>query len=232
MSILRIMTYALKRGAADIAVAAQLIRSQRPELVYLQHVRQESVASLAEETGLQAFGGEGDCAFLGCQPLSAVRYHRLGMGGECLRADLTLAEKRIHLFNIQLATDPALRGQQIAKLFGDDLLGAVLPCAKLVAGDFSLPLWGGGQWLLRQRLKKAAHPVWGANYPAMLPLWPRDRFYLSGPIRALAGQVISSPELRRASCHLPLVATMELTDTRIYLKIPEVSDRRMRPAEG
>jgi endonuclease/exonuclease/phosphatase family metal-dependent hydrolase len=224
------MTYALHGASAtDVAVLAHMLRSQRPDLIYLQSLSADLLTALSCETGLTAYGKGEHCGFLSRYPLCVLQSIPLGARGTCCRADLTLADKRIHLFNVQLDTDPSLRGQQIARLFSVDLLGAPLPCAALVGGDFSLPLWGGGQWLLRHRLKQVPYPAWGANYPAVFPLWPRDRFYLSGPIRALAGQVVSTQELRRISRHLPVISTLELTDTREYLKIPEVADARMRP---
>ncbi len=233
MSILRVMTYALKEPAtSEPSLAARIIINQRPELVFLQHLRDGLLESLSKETGLKAYHKFGHCGFLSRYPLTAIQECGLGNEGESLRADLSLSGKRIHLFNILLSCEPAQRGQQLARLFSEDLLGASLPCATLIAGDFSFPLWGGGQWLLRRRLKPAQHPGWGANYPATFPLWPRDRFYLRGPLRSLAGHVVSTVESRRASSHLPLITTLELTDTREYLKVPEVAEQRMRPATG
>lgn len=232
MSILRAMTYALPGAHADIGAIGRIIRAQRPELVCLQYLAEGQLDELATETGLTAFAGEGGCGFLSCHPLSVLQSCTLKEPGDCLRADLDLGGKRIHLFNIQLACDPACRGQQLARLFDADMLGATLPCATLIGGDFSIPLWGGGQWLLRRKLSPARHPGWGRNFPARLPLWPRDRFYLRGPIRTLAGQVVASAETRQLSSHLPVVVSLELTDTREYLKVPEVAERRMRPAVG
>lgn len=232
MSILRAMTYALTVPDADAVEIGRVIRMQRPELVCLQYLAEGQLEALAKETGLKAYASDGGCGFLSCHNLTAVQSCLLKEPGDCLRADLDLGGKRIHLFNLQLASDPACRGQQLARLFDADMLGATLPCATLIAGDFSIPLWGGGQWLLRRKLSPARHPSWGRNFPARLPLWPRDRFYLRGPIRTLAGQVIASPETRRVSTHLPLVVSLELTDTREYLKLPEVSEPRMRPVAG
>jgi endonuclease/exonuclease/phosphatase family metal-dependent hydrolase len=233
MAILRVMTYALaETSVSETDGVARLIRAQRPELVFLQHLPEYLLEGLAKETGLTAYAAQGDCGFLSRHPLIALQSVSLGGEGNCLRADLDLAGKRLHLFNVQLVLDPTQRGRQVARLFSEDLLGASLPCATLVAGDFSLPLWGGGQWLLNRRLQQVRHPVWGANYPAAFPLWPRDRFYLRGPIRSLAGQVVTASELRRTTSHLPVITTLELTDTRIYLKVPEVSEQRMRTVAG
>jgi endonuclease/exonuclease/phosphatase family metal-dependent hydrolase len=232
MSILRAMTYALSGADADLVAVGRIIRSQRPELVFLQYLGTGQLETLAGETALEAFGGDGGCGFLSCHPLTAVQSCILKDSGDCLRADMDLGGKRIHLFNLQLASDPACRGQQLARLFDADMLGATLPCATLIGGDFSIPLWGGGQWLLRRKLTPARHPAWGwgRSFPSRLPLWPRDRFYLRGPIRSLAGQVVASPETRQLSTHLPVVVSLELTDTREYLRVPEVGKSRMRPA--
>ncbi len=233
MSVLRVMTYRLKGSpASEAAGTAELISRQRPELVFLQQLPESLLESLAKETGLTAYAMQGKSGFLSRHPLCALQSISLGGEGHCLRADLNLAGKRLHLFNVQLVSDPGQRGQQIARLFMEDLLGATLPCATLVAGDFSLPLWGGGQWLLQRRLKRAVHPGWGANYPAAFPLWPRDRFYLRGPIRSLAGQVVKNQGLCKLSDHLPVISTLELTDTRIYLKVPVVGKQLASPVTG
>lgn len=231
MSVLRVMTYALNGVVAgDVTLTAQIIRSQRPELVCLQHLTEGQLERLAEETGLSAYCAQGKCGFLSRFTLTALQACNLGGAGDCLRADLGLNGKRIHLFNVQLNFDPTRRGQQIERLFAEDMLGADLPCATLVGGDFSFPLWGGGQWLLRRRLKPARHPRWGANYPAKFPLWPREQIFLRGPIRSLAGQVVAAPDISKTSSQLPLITVLELTDTREYLKIPDVAKQQMRPA--
>lgn len=231
MSILRVMTYAMQEPeATGSSQVAHIIMAQRPELVFLQHLTDGLLESLSKETGLKAYHKFGGCGFLSRYPISALRDCNLGHDGDCLRADLDLCGKRIHLFNVLLSCDPTHRGQQLARLFSEDMLGVSLPCATLIAGDFSFPLWGSGQWLLRRRLKPARHPAWGANFPSTFPLWPRDRFYLSGPLRSLAGHVVSTTESRKVSSHLPVITTLELTDTREFLKIPEVAEQRMRPA--
>lgn len=232
MPILRVMTYALSAAATDAGAVGREIRSQNPELVYLQYLEAGQLETLARETGLKAYAGDGGCGFLSGHPLRALQACRLKEAGDCLRADLDLDGKRIHLFNLQLDYHPVRRGQQLARLFDDDMLSTRLPCATLVCGDFSLPLWGAGQWLLRRKLTPARHPVWGGNFPARLPFWPRDRIYLRGPIRTLAGQVIASSATRTISRHLPLVVTLELTDTREYLKASEVAKPRMRTVTG
>lgn len=233
MIILRAMTYALEGcNGNHLAEIGCLIRDQRPDLVFLQHLKDGQLKVLAQQAELHPSSLERQTGFLSRYPLKGLRAFSLGGYGECLQADLDLSGKRVHLFNIQLACDPGLRAKQLAGLFDADLLSNQLPCAILVAGDFSLPLLGAGQWLLRRKLILARFSGGQTNYPANFPLWARDRFYLRGPIKSLAGQVVSTPVSRKIARHLPLVVSFELTDTREYLKLPKVQEKQMRPVVG
>lgn len=233
MIILRAMTYALEGCSEDqLAETGRLIRDQRPDLVFLQYLKEGQLKALAEAAGLHPGTLEKQTAFLSRYPLKGLRSYSLGGNGQCLQADLDLSGKRVHLFNVQLACDPGLRAKQLTDLFSADILSNQLPCAILVAGDFSVPLLGAGQWLLRRKLTQAQFAGGQTNYPANFPLWARDRFYLRGPIKSLAGQVVSTPASRKIARHLPLVVSFELTDTREYLKIPKVQEKQMRPAVG
>lgn len=233
MIILRAMTYALEGCSEDrLAEIGRLIRDQRPDLVFLQHLKAGQLKDLAELADLHPGSLEKQTGFLSRHSLKGLRTFSLGGSGQCLQADLDLSGKRVHLFNVQLACEPRLRAKQLAGLFGADILSNQLPCAVLVAGDFSVPLLGAGQWLLRRKLTLAQFAGGQTNYPANFPLWARDRFYVRGPIKSLAGQVVSTPVSRKIARHLPLVVSFELADTREYLKIPKVQEKQMRPAVG
>jgi endonuclease/exonuclease/phosphatase family metal-dependent hydrolase len=233
MIILRAMTYALEGCGEDhLAEIGRIIHEQRPDLVFLQHLKAGQLKVLSEASGLHSVSLEEQTAFLSRHPLKGLRSYSLEGSGQCLQADLDLSGKRVHLFNVQLDCDPGLRAKQLANLFGADILSNLLPCAILVAGDFSVPLLGAGQWLLRRKLTQAQFAGRQTNYPANFPLWARDRFYLRGPIKSLAGQVVSTPASRKIARHLPLVVSFELTDTREYLKVPKVQEKQMRPVVG
>lgn len=231
MSTFRIMSYHVNgfrnaSGKVNIELCARVILSQQPDLVMLQQLGSPIVTGplreFSERVGLSAYGpeDEGACAFLSRFPLSHIQEFSLGHGGRCVRADLDLGGERLHLFNLCLAIDPWQRRDQVRTLLSEQLLNnQSLPCATIVSGDFTLPLWGYGQIRLSEHLRRAKFPLWRANYPGNFPLWGRDRIYFRGPIRALAGTVVGTSEARQASPHLPLVLTVESYDTRRFLKL-------------
>lgn len=244
MSALRVMSYHVNcciddRGESTAEMCARVIASQSPDLVFLQHVgsRREpsQINKLANQLNLKPYGlgQEKSCYFLSRYPLRGIQDYSLGDGGCCLRADLDYAGQRLHLFNVSLSLNPVLRKQQVNALLGEGLLGnPALPCAALVAGDFSLPLWGAGQVRLTSCLKRAPQPLWRANFPAGFPLWGRDRFYFRGALKALAGTVVATADARHASSHLPLVLTIEQVETRKFLPLKNVHQREMKPVIG
>lgn len=233
MATFRIMSYHINgfrtvSGETNPRLSARVICSQQPDLVMLQQLGSPIVAGtlqdFSEQVGLQPYGpdDEGACPFLSRYPLHNIQEYSLGHGGRCVRADLDIDNERLHLFNLCLSFDPRQRCDQVRILLSDQLLNhQSLPCATVVAGDFTLPLWGCGQIRLSEHLRRARFPLWRANYPANFPLWGRDRIYFRGPIRALAGTILASPEARKASPHLPLVLTVESSDTRRFLKIKD-----------
>ncbi len=231
MPTFRIMSYHINgcrtaAGEVDAGPCSRVIRSQQPDLVMLQQIGspedKAGLQTLAATTGLASYGpvDEGACAFLSRFPLHNLQEYSLGHGGRCLRADLDLGGERMHLFNLCLAFDPWQRRDQILALLSEQILNnPALPCATIVSGDFTLPLWGWGQVRLSEHLTRARFPLWRANYPGNFPLWGRDRIYFRGPVRALAGTVVATAEARLASPHLPLVLTVESCENRSFLKL-------------
>ena len=234
MATFRIMSYHIngaRSATGEVApeLCAAVIRAQQPELVMLQQIGSpigiSSVERLAERVGLTFYGSdvEGGCAFLSQYPLLHLQERSLGFGGHCVQADLEYADERVHLFNLTLSWNLQQRREQVKLLMGDQLLNnPFLPCATIICGDFGLPLWGSGQIPLNEHLKRAGFPAWRANFPGKLPLWGRDRVYFRGPIKALAGSVVMTAEARKASTHLPLVLTVETSDTREVLKVKKL----------
>jgi len=235
MPTFRIMSYHINgchTAAGELApdLCARVIRSQRPDLVMLQQIgAPQGLAALkllSENVALSAYGPEeeGSCAYLSRFPLHNLQEFHLGHGGLCLRADLDLGGERIHLFNLCLSFDPWQRRDQVRELLSEQLLNnPSLPCATIVCGDFTLPLWGCGQIRLSEHLRRASLPLWRANYPGNFPLWGRDRIYFRGGLRALAGTVVGTADARKASPHLPLVLTVESSDTRRFIKLKEAA---------
>lgn len=245
MATFRIMSYHVNgfrsaSGETDPRLCARVICSQQPDLVMLQQLGSPivagSLAEFSEQVGLTAYGPdeEGACVFLSRYPLQNIQEFTLGHGGRCVRADLDFENERVHLFNLCLSFDPWQRRDQVRVLLSDQLLdNQTLPCATIVCGDFTLPLWGYGQIRLSEHLRRARFPLWRANYPGNFPLWGRDRIYFRGPIRALAGTVLATAEARNASPHLPLILTVESCDTRRFLKVRErLKIRKPNPVCG
>ena len=247
MTTFRIMSYHINgahNASGELApeLCAFVIRAQQPDLVMLQKIGSpigiSSVEKLADRVGLTLYGsdGEGCCTFLSRYPLNHLQELQLGSDGQCVQADLELEGERIHLFNLILSWDYHRRRNQVGMLMGNQLLNNPnLPCATIICGDFGLPWWGSGQIPLQEHLRRARFPVWRANFPGKVPLWGRDRVYFRGPIKALAGSVVRTAEARRASTHLPLVLTVETSDTREFLKVakpPPLSRKQPDPICG
>ena len=247
MSTFRIMSYNIngaRSAAGELApeLCAAVIRAQQPELIMLQRIGSpigiSSVERLADRVGLSVYGpdSEGSCPFLSCYPIHHVQEIQLGFGGQCVQADLEYENERIHLFNLTLSWDFRQRREQVKLLMSEQLLNnPCLPCATIICGDFGLPLWGSGQIPLNEHLKRASFPVWRANFPGKVPLWGRDRVYFRGPVKALAGSVVMTARARQASTHLPLVLTVETSDTREVLKIKKrarVTSKQPNPVCG
>ncbi len=247
MSTFRIMSYNINGGysaAGELApeLCAAVIRAQQPELVMLQRIGSpigiSSVERLADMVGLSIYGSddEGGCSFLSCYPIDHIQEIQLGVGGQCVQADLEYENERVHLFNLTLSWDFRQRREQVKLLMGEQLLNnPFLPCATIISGDFGLPFWGSGQIPLNEHLKRPSFPAWRANFPGKVPLWGRDRVYFRGPIKALAGHVVMTAEARRASTHLPLVLTVETSETREVLKVKKsarVSSKQPDPVCG
>lgn len=233
MATFRIMSYHINgfriaTGETDASLSARVIRSQMPDVVMLQQLGSPIAAGtlrdFSEMVGISAYGpdDEGACPFLSRYPLHNIQEFSLGHGGRCVRADLDLENERVHLFNLCLSFDPWQRRDQVRVLLSDQLLNnESLPCATIVCGDFTIPLWGYGQIRLAEHLRRARFPLWRANYPGNFPLWGRDRVYFRGPIKALAGTILGTAEARKASPHLPLILTVETTETRQFIKLKD-----------
>lgn len=231
MSTFRIMSYHIngaRNAAGELApeLGAAVIRAQHPELVMLQRIGSpiglSSVERLADQVGLDAYGSDAEagCAFLSRYPIHHIQELQLGFGGQCVQGDLEYAEERIHLFNLTLSWNFRQRREQVKVLMAEQLLdNPSLPCATIICGDFGLPWWGSGQIPLNEHLKRANFPIWRANFPGKIPLWGRDRIYFRGPIKAISGHVVMTALARRASTHLPLVLTVETSETREVLKV-------------
>ncbi len=226
MISIRVMTYNVTNctgtdGQCQPSRIAGVIGACAPDIVALQQINVQAgdLDLLADRLGMHAYGPAETTgnALLSFYPLNAVRNYDLGGGGRCQRADLDHQGQRLHLFNVRLTTDPEKRKKQIEILLGSDLLGSEsLTCPTLVIGDFADYWLGVGNLDLNLDLQRVRRPFYRATYPATLPVFGRDRAYIGRDLKVLDAKVIYSG--REAARHLPLILTLQATDTLIYLR--------------
>jgi len=244
MTTARIMTYNIQHcrgadGEFNPDRVLNVIADAAPDIVALQETnpRREAdpVPYLAEHLGMVAYRDPAGtaAAYLSHLPLRGVQAFNLGCGGYCLRADVDLGGKRLHLLNIRLESTANFRVQQVSRLLGSELLGnPSLVCPVLVMGDYADFFWSAANLGLTSALRPALRPMWRATYPARFPILARDRAYLRGPVRVLDGAINRSYLARQASGHLPLTLTVQVTDTRRFLPFAELAGQRMETAPG
>ena len=245
MTTARIMTYNINQcrgsdGHVNPDRILNVIADAAPDIVVLQQVgavhHADILPYLEDRSGLDAYRDvtAGPLAYLSYFPLRGVQNFDLGHGGGCLRADVELGGKRLHLLNVCLDTLPRFRSHQVAHLLGSELLGnPSLVCPALILGDFADFLWGAGNLELASVLRRARRPLWRGTYPARLPIFGRDRAYLRGGVRILDASINYSYLARQASRHLPLTLTVQITDTRRAVKLKQLAGAgRMEAAPG
>ena len=190
-------------GRRDLDRVARVLREARCDAAALQEVgdphrsvqgedRSHEVADHAAHLGkllgwyvaygptLVLAGRPYGNAVLSRHPIVRVRNYDLSVRGHeprgCLRADLDLGGRALHLFNLHLGLSGGERRRQAAMLLSADLLRD----AARLAG-------------VRQ-----------ATWPAKFPLLRLDRAYVDAAIEVLGCAVLESAEARLASDHLPL----------------------------
>lgn len=244
MHAIRIMTYQVNGcrgsdGRVDLERILDVIGEAAPDVVALQQVDADAdhdqLGTLAKRLGMTWFGNRhrGANAFLSYYPLHGIREFSLGNEGRCLRADVDVLGKRLHLFNVYLSFHPQQRQEQVTSLLGPDLLGSSdLDCPTLILGDFGDYGWGAGNLNLALMLRKVRRPIWCGTYPAKFPFFGRDRAYLKGDLRILETSILRRGMARQASTHLPLVLTVQVSDPRRFLRADDLAPRRMETAPG
>jgi endonuclease/exonuclease/phosphatase family metal-dependent hydrolase len=228
MISIRIMTYNVTNcsgssGRSQPEAIAKVIGDSAPDIVALQQIDIQSgdLDFLAKKLRMHPYGTSEPSAnaLLSYYPIKAVRSHDLGHGGRCLRSDLDFNGQRLHLFNVRLTSDPLKRRDQVSKLCGPDLLGShTISCPVLLIGDFADYWWGAENLSLTLGLQRVRRPVFRGTYPAKLPLFSRDRAYIDQALTVLDARVAHSFAARDAAGHLPLILTLKVKDTRLYLR--------------
>lgn len=229
MTSLRAMTYNVDGfrgydGRIDADRVAAVIAEATPAFVALQQAGSDerTQVRMAERLGMALHGRGGSSLLLSDHPLRAVVTFDLGDGGSCQRADLDVAGRRIHVFNIALTGSWLSRRRQTRVLLGPELLGRPdLPCPVLLLGDFASSCWRLQCLGLPLDLRGVSRSWHSATYPAQRPGCGRDRAYIRGALRVEDSGVHDTPLARAAASHLPFCFTLQLEDTRNFLRLDE-----------
>jgi endonuclease/exonuclease/phosphatase family metal-dependent hydrolase len=114
----------------------------------------------------------------------------------------------LRVVNVHFGLDLWERREQVARLMAALDEEETLPAVLL--GDFNGG-WRTPRYLqpIAERFPAAAMPK---SYPARFPLLPYDRVYVSPSLRLLHAQAIHAGKARRASDHLPVIATLAWPD--------------------
>jgi endonuclease/exonuclease/phosphatase family metal-dependent hydrolase len=222
-------------GRRDPERIARVIDDVRPDVAGLQEVGlppppgapDDPAQLLARLTGMRgAFGPTmshrlgftyGN-AVLSRHAIAALRNYDLSVAGReprgCVRADVELEGTRLHFFVAHLGLHWRERRRQAAQLLSADILrDAALAYPLVLVGDFNsvsnrsaVPRW------LRRQLVDAAIAARNEapTFPSRFPLLRLDHCYVGAAVRVLAVDVVRTPQVRRASDHLPLVVELEV----------------------
>lgn len=234
MTSLRAMTYNVGGfrgydGRIDADRVAAVIAEAAPAFVALQQAGSDERTQqrVAERLGMALHGRGGSSLLLSDHPLRAVASFDLGDGGSCQRADLDVAGRRLHVFNVVLTGHWSSRRSQSRVLLGPELLGRPdLPCPVLLLGDFAGSCWRLQCLGLPLDLRGVSRPWRSATFPAQRPCSSRDRAYLRGALRVERSAVHDTPLARTAAPHLPFCFTLQLEDTRTFLRLGERKEFR------
>lgn len=228
---LAVMTYNIRHGRGvdgkvDLGRIAAVVAEHAPDVVTLQEVdagrartgEVDQAEELARRLGMEAHFtpciSEGS-AHYGIATLSripttctlrvALPARGTGRGSEprcALATRLAWDAGPIEVINTHLSTLRGERPRQVAHLL-DEL--AVLAHDVVVGGDFNLtrrsPLYRGMLGTLRDTGAR------GKSWPSRWPLLRLDHLLYRGALAVTGSAVVDTPLARRASDHLPVIAT-------------------------
>jgi endonuclease/exonuclease/phosphatase family metal-dependent hydrolase len=194
---------------ADVIALQEL--DVRGDVDVLVHLREHGGwRALSAPTVHRAGGGEFGNGLLTHFAVRDTRRHDLSVARReprgALDAVLDCAGTPLRVIATHLGLHPTERQHQIARLLEAIRGGPQLPTVLL--GDLN-------EWWLRRRSLRALHAHFGAapahaTFPSLLPLLALDRVWVAPAAALYDVRVHRSRLARRASDHLPLVATLEL----------------------
>ena len=226
MTRLGILTYNIHKcrgldGRTSVARIAEVLREADADIMALQEVMDHQAAKLAADLGRpycigenRKFHGYGyGNVVLTRFPIVATRNYDLSVRGReergCLRADLDMDGRVLHVFNVHLGTALMERRHQGRKLIAPELLAdAAIEWPRVVLGDFNEWTAGLATRLLRSHMQSAdvrAHLRRTKTYPGVLPFLHLDHIYYDRALRLEKLTLCRTRKALVASDHLPLL---------------------------
>ncbi len=231
----RVATYNIHKcrgmdGRLDPARIVEVLRAVDADIVALQEVvgpggNLDHAAFIAGELGLHSSLGEnrrlqggayGNLVLTRAAP-RAVLNHDISVPGReprgCLRVDLVIADRLLHVFNLHLGTSYRERREQARVLLSPAVLQrASLAGSRLVLGDFNEWIRGPATRRLSAELQSAdvkLHLGFGRTYPGLLRFLHLDHVYFDPALHLRGMELHRSRTALLASDHLPLVADFQ-----------------------
>jgi endonuclease/exonuclease/phosphatase family metal-dependent hydrolase len=223
---LRVLTYNVHKcrgldGRASVARIAEVLRAANADVMALQEVMDHQAESLSAELGQPFCLGE-NRKFRGYGygnvvvsrfPIVGMRNYDLSVRGReergCLRADLDVDGRVLHVFNVHLGTALIERRHQGRKLIAPDLLAdSGIEWPRIVLGDFNEWTTGLATRLLRSHMQSAdvrTHLRRSRTYPGVLPFLHLDHIYYDPALRLEKLTLLRTRKALVASDHLPLI---------------------------
>ncbi|MCB5203616.1 endonuclease/exonuclease/phosphatase family protein [Neorhizobium sp. T786] len=157
-------------------------------------------------------------AILTTLPMNYVKGDMLPSSGEqrgALWTEISIDEKAVQVFNTHLGLRNKDRVTQMTTLLGPSWMGSPACADKplILIGDLNSIRRSASYRLVAQHMKDVQLQSGGpprATFPSRYPLMRLDHIFVSKEIEVLDVEVFSTPLARRASDHLPLLATVRI----------------------
>lgn len=227
MKLFRIATYNVHKcrgldGRVRPERIAAILEAIDAQFVCLQEVLEPQAELIARKLDYRyVFGatrkhlghGYGNVT-LSRRPFEQTLYYDLTIPGfeerGCLRTDVRVGKRLLHIFNLHLGTAFLERRRQAQKLVDQAVLKAIdISGARVVLGDFNEWTRGSVTRALRTEFHQTdlrVHLSRLRTYPAVFPVLHLDHIYFDWHLEAERASFFMSKNTLIASDHLPLVA--------------------------
>jgi endonuclease/exonuclease/phosphatase family metal-dependent hydrolase len=249
-----VSSYNIHRGLGldrrlDLDRIATVIAEIGPDVIGLQEViredggaHQDQAAYLAEQLGMTLVmgvvrpfrGGTYGNAVLSRLPVlgwaACDLSHRAREPRACLRVDLDVQGRPLHVFNCHFGLALRERRRQVDVLAGFIRDMTALAGPRVVMGDFNE--WHPGP-VSRKLKREFSSPMrrMRRTHPAVFPLFALDRLYWDVELEGREFHVHASRLARMASDHLPVVATLRVRLPASRAPRPYVAGEALPPSE-